>query len=313
MASNRQLERTADIETVEQVARLLPDPRRRDIRERRPALLSLLLKLSTLRRLAAVAAMFVLDGTGLLGAIFTALSLKALILTGTVPLARELRYALHLLPLPLILTVILFSGAGLYGNRSSRPGIARIVASLFQVAVVTWLYAAVSGNHYRSYYIFYGSLIFALIYVAGLRHLYARASGAVLRAAGYRRRAVLVGRGEQIAEVARALQESARTRTTTSPVEVVGYVTLEPMPPLRAVRCLGVVGDLPRVLGAERVDELIIADSHFPEREALELVDLAHQRGLRVFIAPSTMELLINKAEFVPGQLVPLFELGPPI
>ena len=30
-------------------------------------------------------------------------------------------------------------------------------------------------------------------------------------------------------------------------------------------------------------------------------------------IAPSTMEILIHRAEFVPGESVPLFELRPPV
>ena len=34
---------------------------------------------------------------------------------------------------------------------------------------------------------------------------------------------------------------------------------------------------------------------------------------MRVRIAPSTMEILVHRAEFVPGESVPLFELRPPI
>ena len=34
---------------------------------------------------------------------------------------------------------------------------------------------------------------------------------------------------------------------------------------------------------------------------------------MRVRIAPSTMEVLVHRAEFVPGQSVPLFELRPPV
>ena len=61
----------------------------------------------------------------------------------------------------------------------------------------------------------------------------------------------------------------------------------------------------------QRVDEVIIADPDFPQAEAVELVDQCHRRGVRVRIAPSTMEILIHRAEFVPGQSVPLFELEP--
>ena len=34
---------------------------------------------------------------------------------------------------------------------------------------------------------------------------------------------------------------------------------------------------------------------------------------MTVRIAPSTMEILVHRAEFVPGASVPLFELRPPV
>ena len=58
---------------------------------------------------------------------------------------------------------------------------------------------------------------------------------------------------------------------------------------------------------------MIIADPDFPQEQAVELVDLCHQRGVTVHVAPSTMEILIDRAEFVPGQTVPLFTLRPPV
>jgi exopolysaccharide biosynthesis polyprenyl glycosylphosphotransferase len=58
---------------------------------------------------------------------------------------------------------------------------------------------------------------------------------------------------------------------------------------------------------------VIIADPEFPQDDAVELVDQCHRRGVSVRLAPSTMEILIHRAEFVPGQSVPLFELGPPV
>src|SRR5205085_7476333 len=56
-----------------------------------------------------------------------------------------------------------------------------------------------------------------------------------------------------------------------------------------------------------------IADPEVPQERAVELVDLCHQRGVTVQVAPSTMEILIDRAEFVPGQTVPLFKLRPPV
>jgi exopolysaccharide biosynthesis polyprenyl glycosylphosphotransferase len=45
----------------------------------------------------------------------------------------------------------------------------------------------------------------------------------------------------------------------------------------------------------------------------VELVDRCHRRGLPVRVAPSTMEILMDRVEFVPGQALPLFELKPPV
>jgi exopolysaccharide biosynthesis polyprenyl glycosylphosphotransferase len=285
----------------------------RDVRSKRPPLLSFVLRMATARRAGAVALLLALDFLGVGLAIFTALVVKALIIKGHVHLGDELDGARRLLPLPYLLTALLFWGSGLYASRPKRPGLRRIVGSLFQVMVVAWLFAVVSGDdHYHSFYIFYGSLGFGLLYVTALRYLYERFTGVALRAAGYRRRAVLVGRDTQILDVAHALQDTARAGATHSPVEVVGYLSASALPALDGLRALGGLAELDRVLDNERVDEIIIADPDFPPDEGVELVDRCHRRGVRVCVAPSTMELLVNRAEFMAGESVPLFELGPP-
>ena len=129
----------------------------------------------------------------------------------------------------------------------------------------------------------------------------------LLRAAGYRRRAVLVGSGKHIEDVAHALTDEVH-----APVEMVGFISLTPRPD-NGLRSLGRIDDLPEVLDAHRVQEVIIADPDFPEERAVELVDQCHRRGVTVRIAPSTMEILVHRAEFVPGASVPLFELRPPV
>jgi exopolysaccharide biosynthesis polyprenyl glycosylphosphotransferase len=201
-------------------------------------------------------------------------------------------------------TLLLFARSGLYDHRAQRPGFAKVIAGLFQVTVVVLIYAVIEGERYSSYYVFYGSLFFALLYVSAFRFLFERASGAILRAAGYRRRAVLVSQsGSQIEAVAHALAGS-------SDIEPYGYVSLTPMPSngLRDFRSLDV---LERHF--EAVDEVLIADPAFPQEEAVELVDRCHRHGVRVRVAPSTMEILMDRVEFVPGQAVPLFELKPPV
>jgi exopolysaccharide biosynthesis polyprenyl glycosylphosphotransferase len=279
----------------------------RDMRRKRPPVLSFLLRMSTARRLARVVSLLALDFIGVALAIFTSLVLKSLVRDGLVQSHAALHETERILPFVYLLTALLFARSGLYASRALRPGLSRIVGSLFQVAFVALLFAVVSGEHFSSYYLFYGSLALALLYVSSLRAAYEWLTGAILRAAGYRRRAVLVGTGKHIADVAHALADAQH-----SPIEVVGFLAPTALPG-NGLRPLGELGDLDRVLSSERIDEVIIADPDFPQVEAVELVDQCHQRGVRVRLAPSTMEILIHRAEFVPGQSVPLFELGPPV
>jgi exopolysaccharide biosynthesis polyprenyl glycosylphosphotransferase len=284
-----------------------PPPRSdRDVRSKRPPALSFLLRMDTMRRGLRVLSLLVLDLFGVSLAIFTALALKEALLS-SVDAHNVYEGTRSILAFAYLLTALLFARSGLYAERSQRPGLSRIVGSLFQVAFVALVFAVVSGEHFSSYYIFYGSLGFALFYISSLRYLYERVTGAILHAAGYQRRAVLVGTGKHIHDVAGALADAPH-----SPIEVVGFVSPEPLP-ANGVRCLGTLDHLQGVIASERIDEVIIADPDFPQERAVELVDQCHRRGVRVRIAPSTMEILIHRAEFVPGQSVPLFELGPPV
>jgi exopolysaccharide biosynthesis polyprenyl glycosylphosphotransferase len=278
----------------------------RDIRRKRPPVLSLLLRMGTAIRVARVVSLLALDFAGVALAIFTALVLKAVVFD-RVQLTPALHETERILPFAYLLTALLFARSGLYAQRAVRPGLSRIVGSLFQVAFVALIFAVVNGEHFSSYYLFYGSLAFAIFYISSLRAGYEMATAATLRAAGYRRRTVLVGRGRHVGDVASALTDSPH-----SMIELVGFLSPQPLA-ANGVRPLGTLADLQQVLADERVDEVIIADPDFPQVDAVELVDQCHRRGVRVRLAPSTMEILIQRAEFVPGQSVPLFELGPPV
>jgi exopolysaccharide biosynthesis polyprenyl glycosylphosphotransferase len=287
-------------------ARREPSASARDMRRKRWPALSFLLRVDTARRATRVLTLLALDFAGLSAAIFTALVLKAAVLS-EVSAHGAYEETRSILAFAYLLTALLFARSGLYAVRAQRPGMARIVGCLFQVTVVALIFALVSGEHFSSYYIFWGSLAFALLYIPLLRLLYERSTGAILRAAGYERRAVLVGTGEHIVEVAHALRDAPHSR-----IEVVGFVSPTALP-ANGLRSLGVPRDLEHLLTSERIDEVIIADPDFPQEDAVELVDRCHQRGVRVRIAPSTMEILIHRAEFVPGESVPLFELKPPV
>ena len=274
----------------------------RDVRAGKPVLLRSVLRFETVRRTARVLGLAAVDLVGLFGAIWSALVIKTLVVSPE-HLDRTFDQTADVAPLACLVMLLLFARSGLYRDRSQRPGFSTVIASLFQVTLVILVYAEIEGHHFNSYYIFYGSLLFALVYVSGLRWMFGKVSGAVLRAAGFRRRAVLVGSGSHIQAVAHALSDS-------SEIEPYGFVSLSPQPTngLRDFRSLDA---LERHFDA--VDEVLIADPAFPQDQAVELVDRCHNHGVRVRVAPSTMEILMDRVEFVPGQALPLFELKPPV
>jgi exopolysaccharide biosynthesis polyprenyl glycosylphosphotransferase len=281
----------------------LPD---RDVRRKRPLILRLLLRWDTARRVGRILSLVAIDVVGVAGALFTSLAVKGAI-HDDVAVSAAWSQTRHWGVFACLITLLLFARADLYADRPARPGLSRITTALFQVTVVSLVFALASGEHFSSYFVFYGTLFFATVYVGALRELHMRATGWLLAQAGYERRALLVGSGKHIDEVAKALATRSRTR-----VEVTGYISLAPRP-ANGLRSLGQLDDLPRVLVRERIQEVIIADPDFPQDKAVELVDLCHRQGVTVQVAPSTMEILIERAEFVPGGTVPLFTLRPPV
>jgi exopolysaccharide biosynthesis polyprenyl glycosylphosphotransferase len=278
----------------------------RDVRRKRPPLLSFLLRMETLRRIARVASLLAVDYVGVASALWTSLALKTL-LHGHLTVVGAWHSAQKWIPFAYLITVLMFARGDLYADRPRRPGLSRIATGLFQTTIISLLFALAEGEHFSSYGIFYGSLFFATVYITALRTLHTKVTGWLLEQAGYQRRALLVGSGKHIDAVAHALAGRARTR-----VDIVGFISLAPARE-NGLRSLGRLENLPDVLARERIQEVIIADPDFPQERTVELVDLCHQRGVTVQVAPSTMEILMDRAEFVPGQTVPLFKLRPPV
>jgi exopolysaccharide biosynthesis polyprenyl glycosylphosphotransferase len=274
----------------------------RDVRAGKP-MLGGLLRFDLARAIVRITTLAALDLAGLLLAIYTALVVKAAIRHPD-SLGLMWDQALDYLPLGGLVMLLLFGRSGLYRARAQRPGLPRVIASLFQTTVIVLLYALIEGESFQSYYVFYATLFFALLYVSAFRWVFESASGAILRAAGYRRRAVLVGSGSNIQAVSHALQDSRE-------IEPYGFVARTPVALLDGLRDFRSLEQLERHF--DSIDEVLIADADFPEEEAVELVDRCHRQGVRVRVAPSTMEILMDRVEYVPGQALPLFELKPPV
>jgi exopolysaccharide biosynthesis polyprenyl glycosylphosphotransferase len=140
-----------------------------------------------------------------------------------------------------------------------------------------------------------------------LRAAYELVTRDVWRLAGVRRRAVLLGSGEKLIDLRRALGLGRGGID----YEFLGAMSSDGTDV--GMTSLGTVADLPRVLAELHPDELIVSGVDLGEVEFLDLVEQANRRGVKVRIAPTTTELLTQRAEYVAGQGVPLFELRPPV
>jgi exopolysaccharide biosynthesis polyprenyl glycosylphosphotransferase len=265
--------------------------------------------METLRRMLRVGSLMALDFLGLSLAIYTGLLVKQVAKEGSWSHIVPAQTTRDNVAFAFLLVVLLFAKEKLYADRPERPGLPKIITALFQATLVALIYALIGTEReqYSSYYIFYGTFFFGILYIGLIRLGYQKLTGYLLRAAGYRRRAVLVGTGGHIEAVAHALSDEVNM-----PIEMLGFISLTPRPD-NGLRSLGQIEDLSEILGEHAIQEVIVADPDFPEDRAVELVDVCHQRGVHVRIAPSTMGILTGRAEFVPGATVPLFELRPPV
>jgi exopolysaccharide biosynthesis polyprenyl glycosylphosphotransferase len=277
-----------------------------DIRSGKPFFLTRSQLAAAGRRLASIAALVAFDLAGLTLGVYAALVVRELYY-GAHPLWGFLwRVETDWLPFLTLVTVLVFAQAGLYAERDHRPGFGRILSSLVLVALITLAFGLGTGHRFSTYGLTPTAVVVSAVAIGALRASYDAITQDLLRAFGARRYALLAGAGEDLARLHRALG-SGRSGID---YEFVG--ALAPSPDGVVLPVLGDLSDLPVVLATKRVDELIVADSELSERELLEIVSHAHRRGVQVRVAPRATELLTQRAQYVPGQGVPLFELRPP-
>jgi exopolysaccharide biosynthesis polyprenyl glycosylphosphotransferase len=277
-----------------------------DIRSSRP--IALLRLPALVRRLGSIASLIFLDLAGLTLGLYSALALRAMYYDDELLWGVLWRGESEWLPFLTLVTVLVFWQAGLYAEREHRAGMGRIVASLVLVALIGLAFGVGTDNEFTTFGLAPTALVLTAIFIGLLRGSYEVITGDLLRRAGVRRRAVLVGGAEHVAELRRKLG-SGRSGID---YEFVGAVT-DSATLDGNLRRLGGADEIGDVLANVRLDELIVSGSDLPEKRLIEIVEQAHRRGVKVQVAPSTTELLIQRGEYVPGQGVPLFELRPPV
>jgi len=277
-----------------------------DIRSGRPFFLTGGQLAAAGRRIASIAALVVLDLGGLVLGLYAALVLRELYYGGPVLWGFVWRVETDWLPFLTLITVLVFSQAELYAERERRPGFGRILSSLVLVALITLAFGLGTGHKFSTYGLTPAAVLFSAVAISALRASYEAITQELWHALGARRHALLAGAGDNLVDLHRTLGASR----SGIDYEFVGAIA--PSGDGVDLPVLGGLRDLPAVLAQTRVDELIVTDSDFSERELLEIVSHAHRRGVNVRIAPKATELLRQRPQFIPGQGLPLFELRPP-
>jgi len=263
--------------------------------------------LAVLRRAASIALLAALDAGGLALGIYAALVVRELVY-GSAPIYWSLiwegpkEWLRFIIPI----TLIIFWQAGLYGPRERRPGAGRVVRSLILVALIVLAFGLGTGHKFSTTGLVPTATVLSALVIVVLRAAYESLSLELLRVAGVRRRAILVGEGASLEH----LHTSLGSSRSGIDYAFLGAVTRTPPPGLAV---LGGLDDLGAILERTPTDELILSEGDFDERTVLELVEVAHRRGVKVRLAPKTTELLVAQGEYVPGEGVPLFELRPPV
>jgi exopolysaccharide biosynthesis polyprenyl glycosylphosphotransferase len=280
----------------------------RDVRASRLYVLSRGPISSLVRRAFSVAALVALDVVALAFGIYLALVIREVV-TGDGDVLWGLLWRegpAEWLKFAAPITVLVFAQAGLYRQRERRPGAGRILACLIVVALIVLAFGLGTGYDFSTSGLIPTAVVMSALTVGLLRAAYESATLEVMRAAGIRRRVILVGAGESLMRLRRSL-ESARSGLT---YEFVGVVAPEAV---SGFRLLGQRAQLADVLDEISPDEVILTEADFDERAVLEVVEQAHRQGIKVRLAPDTTELLVQRGEYVPGQGAPLFELRPPV
>jgi exopolysaccharide biosynthesis polyprenyl glycosylphosphotransferase len=275
-------------------AELSPVPE--DVRAARPYLLAPTPLKWIVRRVASIVLLAVIDISGLVLGLFLALAVRAVVVDPK-PVLWGLLWdqETNWLTFLILLQGLVFWQARLYAPREVREGAARVVPSVFLVALLALVFAIGTGQHFTTFGLYVVGAVIVSVLIALFRTCYESLTEVLLRASGVRRHTVLVGEPDQRSHLRHSLGAS-RGGIDYAFVDEIGHGP-----------------EVEVALARSPLDELVVVDSGISEERLLEIVEAAHRRAVKVRVAPRTTELLIERGEYVPGQGVPLFELRPPI
>src|SRR4051794_6192480 len=158
------------------------------------------------RRAVSILALVTIDLVGLAGALYLALVFRELYY-GERPILWGLPWTAesNWLPFLALVTLLVFWQGGLYAPREQRAGAGRIVSSLLLVTVIAVAFTVGTGYQHTTFGLYVTAFVLSALVIGVLRSSYEVVTGDLWRVAGVRRRALLIGEGEQLARLRRAL------------------------------------------------------------------------------------------------------------
>ena len=120
------------------------------------------------------------------------------------------------LPFLALVLVLVFWRAGLYGERERRGGGGRIIGSLILVGLVGVVYGVGTNREFGTYGLAPTAVVLTGLFIGLLRASYEVITGDIMRMAGVRRRAVLVGDSERVDHLRRASARAGAASATSS-------------------------------------------------------------------------------------------------
>src|SRR5262245_27151229 len=180
-----------------------------DIRSARPYLLTRSPLKTLLRRAASIAALVIIDLAGLVLGVYLALALRSAIVDPK-PILWNLLWdhESDWLPFLILILILVFWRARLYGPREVREGAGRIIPSVLLVAAISLAFAVGTGQHFTTFGLYLSAAFFVALLISLFRWSYESVTGSFLRSVGVRRRTLLVGEPDQVAHLRRSLGSS---------------------------------------------------------------------------------------------------------
>jgi len=198
---------------------------------------------------------------------------------------------------------------GLYRLPSGVSWIDELSAVLSATSIgVMVLFAMVSMTRYpassRALFIYFWLLS---VLAVGLSRLLMRLLRATLRRRGVVvKRVVVVGCNNALGR--RVMHGIATERSAAS--RVIGFVDLEPCADFGRFRFLGIVRELPRLVGELSLDEIVIALPAASHDQMLRIMDLCRRKGVGFKVVPDLYQMRLNRVDVDSINGIPLIAVS---